>query len=1084
MKVFAARLAALPLLALWLSFALPLQASQAQTEGEAASATGPAGLSSSGQTLALPASLWAGGASAVVGRLGARVAMRKVKYARTLSEVPLPLPDSLAAWPAGERRREALLAPSAGQAGKGVDIHAFNEARLDYLTASRDNPGCLAFKAELAGGEAVFVSDPLETVDRLTPDWADGQDRDAVAVAGGQWAEKSARYLLSRFLDREPDAVWRYAQDGLSTFVQRRFRKDLTDVGALDVVLSRGQDVQVNLVVALDPARPKERTVLDWYALEKRFFDLGDGRRILRLYVGRHLRELYPGAKGVALKELALMFFRENQEDVLRNRNVEKILFVPSGLDPDWLARNGLPRHLPARMREVFAGRGELSANLQALQSGAWKAMPLTGLSVLQSPQDAARPFTQTLESARLANMAPRRDAPALLAATEERCKTFGAACDIDDPNGLVGQDPLWSLDFTPFARGLRSGRSAVAGAAGTGGSAGAAEAAGATGVAREASATGATAAAGMGGAREPAPGGSSGEFTWGDPLDPLAGNGPGQAIGVAGAEALFASAQRPRFSSDADGLLVEGRSGELVMETGAAFSPEPGRTYSLWLEMGRRRTGLKAVTAEARGNGKTVRVAVKPGFPMVFPELPAKVEGVRLRFVFDGPEYAVSLRQAVLQSTPKSPARQNLFEARYLFDETIPLAVARQTPRQLALTPAGKLSANSLNGQWLLLDLATQGWTVNDPAPAVDVALGDRRITVPLTSPSGRVAVYLPALSSSEALAAPEPSGRSRTAGTSPGGQAGGGECPPMVATLRGGAPGAGLACGRASLSGQHLATWPDILAADPLLSLDGRQVSLSTLDPAQAGRMAATNSWRMLSRVELPAGGPPVHFFRSPWLEVEALLLAHASGPELAALAVSSQNAPAGGQSALSAMSATPATPATSSKSGKWWALAACLALAAVGWLFLRQGRLERGLAGIEAWLCRSRDRQGRPLPFRAWLLAGSALAAASFFMGMGAARQGFMFSAFLAIPLWRAGRARMAFAAKRLANNPVLYYCLGFLLAAGIGTVLRLARLTAVSELFGLMGLALFFVAVFLHLRSLIGSDTCAGSSNRTF
>ncbi len=981
--------------------------------------------------LPLPGSLWAGGASQVHGRLGIRVAMRKVKYARTLVEAPLPLPPvqalsptsapmqeqagTSALWPVGLAVRETLLAPSPQLAEKGasLDIHGFNEVRLDSLTASLDNPGRLAFKAELAGGQAVFVSDPLETVGRLTPGWADGSGRDAVAVAGGRWAEKSLRYLAARFLNRDPDDVWRYAQDGLSTFVQRRFRKDLTDVGAIDVVLLRGQDVQVNLVVALDPSKPKARTVLDWYAMEKRFFDLGDGRRILRLYLGRYLRELCPGAKGVQLSEMALMFFKENQEQVLKNQNVEKILFVPSGLDPAWLAEHGLPRNLPARTREVFAGRGELSANLQVLQAEPYRSMPLTGLSVLQSPQDASEPFAQTLESARLALMAPRRDVPALLAATAERCKTFGAACDINDADGLVGQDPLWNLDFTPFA-GKGSNTDA-----------------------------GVDAGAGMG---------SLGDV------------GSGAAIRAVSVEGLFRAAAPLRFSSDADGLVVEGRSSELTLETGAAFIPEPGRVYSLWLELGRRRTGLSAVTAEAWGGGKSVRVPVKPGFPVVFPPLPGRVEGVRLHLRFDGPEFAVSLRQAVLQSTPEVPARQNLFTARYLFEEAFPLAAAAQSPGRLLLSgPAAgtpQPSGQGFASQWLLLDLSTCVWSANDPAPVVDAAMGGAQFSIPLTSPSGRVAVYLPGLG-----------GTHIGAGLSSGGGAASG----LTLTLRGGAPGADLTCSRAVISGQRLASWPDILATGPLVELGGRAMTLSTLDPAQAERMAATNSWRMLGQVELPAGAPPVRFFRSPWLEVEALLLADASGPELSSLAI---QAGAGGQAASSAPVGKPG------HSGKWLALAAVLALAACGWLLLRGGRGASFLDAAEAWLCRERGRDGRPLPLAPWMAAALALALGGFFLGMAQARQSLMFSAFLAIPVWRAMKPRLLFLPHRLANAPVLYYCLGFLLAAGLGALLRLTGLPAVSELFGLMGLGLFFAAIFLHLRSIIGSDTCAGSSNRTF
>ncbi|MFP5239841.1 MAG: hypothetical protein ACLGQW_08425, partial [Acidobacteriota bacterium] len=407
-----------------------------------------------GVALALPPALFGaripGEGTAVEGGLLGRVAMRKVKYSRVLAQRELPLPRSGNA-PTGALQVLTLAGPDSG-----LRLGDSNEARLDYLSGDPDHPGRLAFWAELAapGGARFFAGDPLETVDRLTPQWADGAGRDAADVAGARWLSKGLRYQLSRLLDREPDEDWRTSQDGLSAFVQRRFRKDVTDVGALDVVLLRGQDVQVNLVVSLKPDG-SGKTVLDWYAIPKRLFDLGDGRTVLRLYLGRHLRELAPGAAKVTLKELALMFFKQNIEEVAQARNVEKILFVPSGLDPAWTAAHGLPRLLPSRARELFQARGELAANLEALSgAGAGTDATIKGFGVVQSAQDDSQPFSLTLEAARLAKVAPRRDVPAILAATEERCRSFGAACDPDSPRGYASQNPLWSLDFQALAGG------------------------------------------------------------------------------------------------------------------------------------------------------------------------------------------------------------------------------------------------------------------------------------------------------------------------------------------------------------------------------------------------------------------------------------------------------------------------------------------------------------------------------------------------------------------------------------------------------------------------------------------------------
>jgi hypothetical protein len=909
--------------------------------------------------LALPQSLWTGGASSVAGELSGRVSMRKVKYARVLSERSLLLPKEAAGWVGqGTVRRMNLQGQSSAATLGGV-----NEARLDYLTEDPSKPGCLGFAVELGGGGSpvVFVSDPLETVDQLTPGWADGQGRDEVAVARAEWASKGVRYQLARLLDREPDQLWRYSQDGLSTFVQRRFRKDLRDVGALDVVLLRGQDVQVNLVVSLDP-EGKGKTVLDWYAIPKRIFELGDGRTILRLYVGRHLRDLAPGNKMVLLKEVALMFFKQNQDDVVSSRNVEKILFVPSGLDAKATA-TGLPRNLPARAREVFAGRGELAANLQELSQAPWKDMPLADLSVLQSPQEPEMPFAQIIESARLVNVAPRRDVPALLAATAERCASFGAACDIDDPNGLAGQTPLWTLDFGPLA-----------------------------GISPE----------------------SNGVVT------------------PACAQKLFSSTGRLGFISAPDGLTIESTGGDLSLETGVSFIPEPGREYSLWLELGRLRQGLAGVEAQAYGSGKSVTVAVKPGFPAVFSSLPDKVEGVRLRFAAGGPEMSVSLRRAVLQSYAKDAARQNVFSARYLFDESRPLKLVRSGRTGFSLeVPKGPM----FSPQWLLLDVAIPPWTVNDKRPQLELSLAGKQAVVDIQSASSRIAVYLPGLQGLD--------GRFEASGW-----------PKMSLSLAGGGVGSGLDCSRAVLSGQRLATWPEVLGDEPLLELAGKGRTLEHLDSGQATRMAASANWLSMGAVDISAGSASARFMKNPWLEVEALLLSNASGPELSSLGKEQE-------------------PASSKpgKTGKWVSVLAMLAGAALFWGAGRKGRLARAFDVLAVWLARSHDVNGRPLPVKFWLLGGASVAASGLVLGAEAFRMVGMLGTTLAVPLWRASKPWLAGHLPSLAKSTQVYYCSGFLVAVSLAALIRMAGLAPVSELFGLCGLWLFCAALatYLNVRS---------------
>ncbi|WP_243311000.1 hypothetical protein [Fundidesulfovibrio agrisoli] len=913
-----------------------------------------------GKPLALPPALFGarnpGEGAAVEGEMLGRVAMRKVKYSRVLAQRELPLPRR------GNAPTGALEVLALAGADSGLRLGDSNEARLDYLTGDPDHPGRLAFWAELAtpGGVRFYAGDPLETVDRLTPRWADGAGRDAVDVAGARWLSKGLRYQLSRLLDREPDEDWRTSQDGLSAFVQRRFRKDVTDVGALDVVLLRGQDVQVNLVVSLKPDG-SGKTVLDWYAIPKRLFDLGDGRAVLRLYLGRHLRELAPGVGKVTLKELALMFYKQNVEEVAQARNVEKILFVPSGLDPAWTATHGLPRLLPSRARELFQGRGELAANLEAL-SGAGTDASIKGFGLIQSAQDSSQPFSLTLEAARLAKVAPRRDVPAILAATEERCRSFGAACDPDSPRGYASQSPLWSLDFQALAGGP--------------------------------------------GARDDT------------------------AVRPALAENLFKATGRLGFSGAPDGLGVECAGDSVTLETGTAFTPSPATAYSLWLELGRHRAGLAGVEAEAWGGGRSVRVAVKPGFPAVFPELPPKVEGVRLIFTGagspGGQDFGFTLRRAALHAQNTAAPHEGLFEARYLFDEALEPAVDAQPDGSVRLGLTGPAFAP----QWLVLDVTAAPWTVNDPAPRLELAFGSKKASVPLASPSSRLALYLPALlgpQSPAALAAAWPA---------------------VSVTLSGGAPhGAGggtWKCTRAVLSGQRLTTWPQVLGGEPLLDLAGAARGLEGLDASGAADMAAAAVWLPMGKAGLSPASGPLRFLRNPWLEVEALMLADASGPELSTLA----RAPESGGGA------------GSGRSAKWLYALALLPMAGLVWLAARKGLLAAGLASARRWL--DGPAQGKA-SLRAWLLLAGLCLAAALAGGPKLAQGIGMLGSTLAVPLWRACRPALARRWPRLASTSGIHYCSGFLALSALAALIRLTGLAPVSELFGLCGLWLFIAAL---------------------
>ncbi len=535
----------------------------------------------------------------VAGEVKAKVVMKKVKHSRVLEALELATTRDAAA---DGGAAFALAAPGGGT----FDAQRFNRVMADYLDLTPDNPGLAGLELTFAGKDGTpvrFVSDPLASVERLTLAQVE-REGESVPVAAAEWVEKDYLYLIRRTLGLSFDPAWRYAQDGPSTFIQRRFDKELLDIGAVDVVLRRNQKVQVNLVVGLDPENPRSRTILDWYKLPKRTFELEHGRSVLRIYIGRYLRENFPGAKSVVLKELSLMFFKENTGEVLANRNVERIGFAPSGLDPASIAENGLPRNLPADADLVFTGRKQLSVNISTLSKPEFAGMRLVSAGLFIRPMEAGQAFGTRLESARLALVSPREDVPAYLAATDALCATFDGACNPDNPDAGTGpdwassQEPLWSVDF-PFET----------------------------------------------------------------PRRPGFGGGEADGVRLFGAEGLFSADAPIRAARGETGLSVSGRASSLEMRIPGDFSVDSGKAYSLWLELSQAGSDLSGASFLADG----YRAALKPGASTPLAGLPDRITNARIRFDFAGPEFSLSLRRAVLSATTSPGGRENVFAASLL---------------------------------------------------------------------------------------------------------------------------------------------------------------------------------------------------------------------------------------------------------------------------------------------------------------------------------------------------------------------------------------------------------------------------------
>jgi len=198
-------------------------------------------------------------------------------------------------------------------------------------------------------------------------------------------------------------------------------------------------------------------------------------------------------------------------------------------------------------------------------------------------------------------------------------------------------------------------------------------------------------------------------------------------------------------------------------------------------------------------------------------------------------------------------------------------------------------------------------------------------------------------------------------------------------------------------------------------------------------------------LGGLALPAGEGTLRFPKSPWLEVEALLLDRLDGPELSRLAREPAQDQSGGR-----------------KGGRLLVVGAGLVLAAALWAALRRGRAARLARGVADWLDAWPEGERRLVPLAAWaaVLAGSL--AAGFLLGAPAARLVAMAGSLAALPLWRGLRPRVARALPVVAKRATLHYCTGFLAAVCLAALLRPAGLPPLSEYLGLCGMWLFLGA----------------------
>lgn len=946
------------------------------------------------------------------GLLRAKVAPRKVKHARVLASAALPVRE------VGPGSRELLLPER---------LSGYNEARFDYLENDAEDPvlaGCEIVASLPGQGSAAFASDPLESVERLSDRFVD-LSRDSLPVAGADWREKGLLYRLRRALNLPPDEDWHYIQDGPSTFVQRRLDKDVTDIGAVDVLMRRGRRVQVNLVVSVDGGKP---LVLDWHTLPKRYFNLESGRTVLRLYLGRALRQAYPGARRVILRETALLFFRQEEHRVLADRGVLRLVFTPSGLDPDLTRDHGLPRHLPTRAREPFVGRKELVVGLGPIERLGPEALSGARARLRTTPMSPGREAGCRLESARLAKVGPRRDIPAFLAETDALCARFGAECDIGRANGAQGQDLLWSVRL-PFAETAPG--------------------------------------AGRGPAPERPFGSDSG-------LTPIQSAGLGALFRAEGPVMLY------KGPGERGGVIVEARSRFLEMPLPVRFATDPARRYGLWLELGPSGRELSSVSLTLSGPDRTVTTPVKPGAYTELDETPARVERAVLRFDFSGREASLGLRAVELSAARRGPGRTNIVAA--------PLAMPREVRPDPVPGPHGLTLAGFSEAGWLTFAFEAAGGAPSfGPRPGPEPPATPALHVAPTQPPERAGAAAKPsrrpgsnglggsgASAGSVAPVAPAASGAAAASGTpdDPAATA----TPARLATeARSGLaalylPGLGLDgasldldlapdvvtdISRPLFSGLVTTTWREVWSRTPLAEFDGRPLAPEGLSDDEAALLAGEDAWLPLARLRPGPDRETVRPLDSAWFSVRALL--YETG---AAFALSS----------LARPDAPPAAAGTGRAArGVLLILLALAALAGLSRLPL--GRL---LAPLARSLARpDPDPAGLARSRRAWGGLVLALLALGSWQGGPAGRILGGLAALASVWVWRtlAPAVARGLAASwprlgaALALSPGRHYFLGFCLALGAATLARSAGLAPVSGFLAECGVFSLLAGLFI-------------------
>lgn len=204
------------------------------------------------------------------------------------------------------------------------DINPLNPCDVGIIL--KMNPAVLSERLGYAGNDNVIAISAN----------AQFEPSDIIDVAGSKWKAQDRIYDIKRLLGLSFDDAWRYVKDNEIVVMKRRFHNEISHIEAIDLEFSVGTKIKgVNMRLGFSDRMKADVTLL-WNELTEDVDVIKDrDKTIVRVWIGRLLREHYPGKKMVFLEEIFVHLY-DQIADVLKERSLRRLVFQ-SGKNRDVL---------------------------------------------------------------------------------------------------------------------------------------------------------------------------------------------------------------------------------------------------------------------------------------------------------------------------------------------------------------------------------------------------------------------------------------------------------------------------------------------------------------------------------------------------------------------------------------------------------------------------------------------------------------------------------------------------------------------------------------------------------------------------